>query len=140
MAGGAGDDEQVPDEVVVGNPTGAEEDEAHGVGAASREYPEQPPGGKALPDGLDGDDGEPAHREVEAHLVDDRAQAARPVQRDSGDGEAPDGDEEPPPPDAAQGAEHERGVGARDHEKDSRMVKVLEDVFAPAPGQGVREG
>ena len=62
------------------------------------------------------------------------------MQRDAGGGEAPDGGEEPPPPHAAHGAEHERGVGACDHEKDRRMVEVIEKAPSPAPGQGVREG
>ena len=140
VAGGACDDEQVPDEVVVGNPSGGKKTDAHRVGDAACKYPEQPPGGKVLPDGLDGDDGEPAHREIEAHLVDDGAQAACPKQRDASGGKGPDGGEECPPPDAAHCAEHERGVGACDHEKDGRVVEVIEEAFSPAPGQGVREG
>ena len=55
MTRGAEGDEEVPYEVVVGEPPGAEEGEARHVGAAARGYPEQSPGRDAEPDFMDGD-------------------------------------------------------------------------------------
>src|SRR4029077_15809886 len=75
-----------------------------------------------------GDDG-PALHEIEPD-----GQAFEEVRRDQLDDDADDGDgpyhrEQPEPPGIVHLDEHERGVGAGDHEEDRRVVEAAEQLF-----------
>ncbi|KAG1531949.1 hypothetical protein G6F50_016430 [Rhizopus delemar] len=67
MAHGAGQHEQVPDEVAVA-PAVVEHEEHHTarVGQAAGHQPPQPARGHAFDQRIHGDDHQPAHRQVEA--------------------------------------------------------------------------
>ena len=66
MTRGAGEHEEVPDEVSVSQTRG-EECEAARVRDSTRYYQKDSGHGHKLPDGLDRDNREPAHREIQDH-------------------------------------------------------------------------
>ena len=93
MADGAGQHEEVPDGVVVGQALPDVEEHPHGVAEPAGQEPGQAGRREGLHQGPEGDHHEPAHAQVEQHLHDGQGAAAAGHQGGGGDardGQAPD--------------------------------------------------
>ena len=141
MEGGAGEDEQVPNGMVVRELSPRKEDDSEGVGESSGHEEPQAGGGDFLDDaGEDGDD-EPAHDDVECGGGPMLAIAPHEgFGEDAANGEKPNDAKNAPAEGAAHGDQGEGGVGPGYQEVDRGVVEDLEELLDFVAGEAVVKG
>lgn len=129
MAGSTGNHEEVPDEMRVAQFSRSEKREPARVSKTTGEYQHNAGHGHELNHRLDRNDREPAHHDVQPHRDPRVARTVQGFHDDPRDRQRPNDHEQRPPPRAAQHAERERRVRARDEQKDRTVVEEAEEAF-----------
>ena len=140
MEGASGQDEEMPDGMVVRQAAPAVEYETQDVGEASGYEEPQTIGCEGGDQGLDGDDDQEAHPHIETDRGDRPAAEQGDLKDDPEEGDRPDHGEKRPAPGAADIHQHEGGVSSGDQEKDGRMVEDPQDRLCLGDLDAVVEG
>ena len=140
MAGAAAEHEEVPDGVVVREFLEEVDQGAQGVDDAAGQQPSEPARGQGLDEGLDGEDGQPAHEEVGDGGEDLEPVDEEKLEDDPRGGQHPDEAEQRPAPAPLERHEREGCVGARDKQVDARAVNDPEGLLETRRPDGVVEG
>ncbi len=143
VAGGAGEYEEVPHGVEVGDAFGHVEDGADGVEESAGREEDEAGAGHGGDEGFDREDDDPAHAEVDEGGEEFEAAGEEDFEHGAAEHAAPDDAEEDPRQGgvlSAEGDEREGGVGAGDEEVDGDVVAGFEDAFGAGVGDGVVEG
>ncbi len=129
MAGAAGHNHQVPDEVMVGYALAGVEDDADGIHHAAHANPEKADGGHVGENLARANHAEPAHRQIERCGENREAVGEPEFEQNAGDGNCPDNAEERPAPTAPQIDEQKWRVGAGDQGIDCAVIEDHQCVF-----------
>ena len=140
MQGAAGEDENMPDGVVPIQFLPGIEDSAQGVAQAPSYEQGQPPGGQAIDEGLDGNDHQPAHAQIEEQGPALPALAGEHLDIDAENGDAPDHAEQRPAPGAMQGHQSKGCIGAGNEQENGGVIQFLQPGLGPFMGDAVVEG
>ncbi|MNK70302.1 hypothetical protein D3C87_897190 [compost metagenome] len=117
-----------------------EEHDAARVGQPARHQPPQPARGHQFDQGLGGDDDDPAHRQIQPGRKRWPVEPLAGLQPHAQQRQPPDQSEQGPAPGAAQRAQRERRIRARDQQIDGGVVEHVEDLLGAAGGQRVIDG
>jgi hypothetical protein len=136
----SGQDEEVPDGVVIRKPAPGVEYDAQGVGESPGEKKREPRWCHGGQQRLDRDDDDPAHRDIEADRGELPAAKQGDLESDAEKGDPPDDAEKGPASRTAEVDQGEGGIGPGDQEKDRRMVDHPQNDFNPGKRDAVVEG
>lgn len=139
MKGASQKDEDVPYAVVVRDLPPQVEHHPGGVEQAARQEKGEPGGRQAVQDLLQGDDAKPPHEDVNGDGQFAKPGYLRELQDDPRKGKSPDNPENGPAPGPPQRDQCEGRIGARDEEKNRRMVELPEPFLDLRPGNTVIE-
>ena len=107
-------------------------DQAGCVKQTARKKPDEAHRPQMKEKGLQGDDHQPAHHQVNHHRENPGPFSSRQFHDDAQDRQPPYQAEHPPAPRAPEGDQGERRIGAGDEDVNSKVVELAENAFAPA--------
>src|SRR2546423_5005550 len=129
MAGRAGEDKDVPDEMTVADASVVEKNQAGRVGDPAGEEPDHGLGGNDENELPKRDEDRPAHSEIQNHRDFFPADAGAQFNSDAGEREEPDHGKNCPAERAAHRPEGKWRIGARDQEKNRGVIDDLENAL-----------
>ena len=126
MAGGAGEDEQVPGKMAIAKPLVREKNQTRGVGDAAGEEPDHSGRRNRQDELTEGEQDQPAHSEIQKKGQLFPANAGAQFERHADKSEEPDESEDCPTESTAHRTERERRIRSGDEQKDRGVIDDLE--------------